>query len=288
MNRFNWTYVDINGSAHNVGVMHGAESGNLLIYCDSNIIHIRFKIFDTTSLSFFIEEELCVLSIEKQGDNFLYGFTIDREADTPLNRRRKLIDKKHFKQTMMVASIFAAFMISFIAGLLIANQDDDLQAIRKTETNAKVFLTNYDGGSKFTYQFVANGKPQKVEKNINVHSLISENGMPIEDGDEFTIRYTTNDPKKNIIDYNKPTPQQIIKYHYRAMAKYQALHPLKSRNYCGCVIDLAYDMKGIDGLASLYFQEADYAENPRHNQNSYQKLIDDPVFKEKLNTKCDF
>ena len=288
MNRFNWTYVDINGSPHNVGVMHGAESGNLLIYCDSNIIHIRFKIFDSTSLSFFIEEELCELSIEKQGDNFLYGFTIDREADTPLNRRRKLIDKKHFKQTMMVASVFVAFMVSFIAGLLIANQDDDLQAIRRTETNAKVFLTNYDGGSKFTYQFVANGKPQKVEKNINVHSLISENGMPIEDGDEFMLRYTTSDPKKNIIDYNKPTPQQIIKYHDRAMAKYQALHPFKSVNYCGCVIDLAYDTKGIDGLASVYFQEADYAKNPRHNKNTYQKLMDDPNFKAMLKTKCDY
>lgn len=287
MNRFNWTYVDINGSAHNVGVMHGAESGNLLIYCDSNIIHIRFKIFDSTSLSFFIEEELCVLSIEKQGDNFLYGFTIDKEADTPLNRRRKLIDKKHFKQTMMVASVFVAFMISFVAGLLISNKQDDLQAMRRTETNAKVFLTNYDGGSKFTYQFVANGKPHKVEKKINTQSLISENGMPIEDGDEFALRYTTNDPKKNILDYNKPTPKQINKYHDRAMAKYQSLHPEKDQAYCGCVIDLAYDLKGIDGLANLYFQQAKLSENPRHNENTYLKLINDPVFKEKLKNKCD-
>jgi len=287
LNRFNWTYVDINGAAHNVGVMHGPESGNLLIYCDSNIIHIRFKIFDTTSLSFFIEEELCVLSIEKQEDNFLYGFTIDRKADTPLNRRRKLIDKKHLKQTMMVASVFVAFMVSFVAGLLVANKQDDLKAMRRTETNAKVFLTNYDGGSKFTYQFVANGKPHKIEKTFNVHSLISENGMPIENGDEFMIRYTNSNPKKHSIDYNKPTPQQITKYHDRALLKYRSLHPEKKAEYCECFIGLAYDLEGIDGLANLYFQETKVSENPRHNQKSYQKLVNDLVFKEKLKTKCD-
>lgn len=289
MNRFNWTYVDNNGIPHNVGVMHGAESGNLLIYCDSNIIHIRFKIFDSTSLTFFIEEELCELSIEKVDDNFLYGFTIDKEADTPLNRRRKTLDRKYFRQTVAAASIFLAFTFSVILGVLVANKNNDTaKALRNSETNAKVFLTSDNGKSAFTYHFVANGKTHKMEKVLeNNDHLISENGMPLEDGDEFTVKYTRSNPARNQIDHNKPSLRQITKYHHRASAQHLKFHPKLTEEFCDCYVKQAYTYGGLNGLANVYFQQTDLENNAKHNRDAYQKMKDDPNFAEKIKTNCD-
>ena len=74
--------------------MHGAESGHLMVYCNTNIVLIDFEILQSKTYSFFIEDELCELSIERKDDQFFYGFEINKKADTPLNRQRRKIEKQ--------------------------------------------------------------------------------------------------------------------------------------------------------------------------------------------------
>ena len=76
MNRFNWTYVADKGVKHHVGLMHGAESGHLLVYCDAKIILIDFEILEDKKYSFFIDEQLCEISIEKIKGQFYYSFEV--------------------------------------------------------------------------------------------------------------------------------------------------------------------------------------------------------------------
>ena len=77
-----------------------------MIYCNSKVVLVDFKVRETKSYSIFIEEELCEIGINRQKDRFVYGFDINKEADTPLNRKRKAIDKKNLKQG-----------VGFLAGL---------------------------------------------------------------------------------------------------------------------------------------------------------------------------
>ena len=92
MSQFNWTYLAPSGKKHHVGLFHGENTGHVMIYCNSKVVLVDFKVRETKSYSIFIEEELCEIGIERKADRFVYGFDINKEADTPLNRKRKAID----------------------------------------------------------------------------------------------------------------------------------------------------------------------------------------------------
>ena len=50
---------------------------------------LDFRVLKSKEYSFFIDDELCELTIEKKGDHFFYSFEFNRKADTPLNRAIK-------------------------------------------------------------------------------------------------------------------------------------------------------------------------------------------------------
>jgi len=100
VNQLSWTYLADNGKQHFVGLAHGAETGHLVVHCNSKVVLIDFKVFDNASYSIFIDEQLCEISIEKQGNEYSYGFEIDNQADTPRNRARKKLEKQHLLQSI--------------------------------------------------------------------------------------------------------------------------------------------------------------------------------------------
>ena len=61
------------------------------------ILIIDFKVRETKSYSFFIDEELCEINITRTNDKFIYTFEINKTVQTPLNAKRKKREKKHEK-----------------------------------------------------------------------------------------------------------------------------------------------------------------------------------------------
>ena len=261
-----------------------------MIYCNSKVVLIDFKVRETKSYSIFIEEELCEIGIERQKDRFVYGFDINKEVDTPLNRVRKATDKKHLKQGVGFLAVLGVLV--FIAVMVLGKLGNGsgkpslaaLLAASGKETNAKVFLSDPD---KATYNFVANGKvySEKTAYELGI-DIILENGMPLEDGDEFLVKYSSQKPEYHKIHFNRPTAKQINIYETRATEKYQELHPNESLEYCDCLTDVAYDLDGINGFAKFYLQDQDYYENPRYNKDSFHRLVRSVPFQKEVEKRC--
>jgi len=159
-----------------------------------------------------------------------------------------------------------------------------LLAASGKETNAKVFLSNQD---EATYNFVANGKvySNKTAYELNLN-IVKENGMPLEDGDEFLVKYSSTKPDLHLIQFNRPTKKQIDIYKNRAVDKYQQLHPDESYEYCNCLAEVAYELDGIGGYANFYFQDKKYAENQHYNKNSFHRLLRSVPFKKEVEKRC--
>jgi len=291
VSQFNWTYLAPSGKKHHVGLFHGDRTGHVLIYCNSKIVLVDFKVRETKSYSIFIEEELCEIGIERQKDRFVYGFDINKEVDTPLNRERKRNNKKHFRQGMAFLGILA-FLITVSVILLSrfgkGQGEPSLTSMLATsglETNAKVFISNTE--EEATYNFIANGKvySDKTPFELDVSTLL-QNGMPLENGDEFTVKYYSIKPELNKILFHKPTTSQIEVYKERALSKYQVLHPNENQAYCECLTDIAYEMEGVNGYAKFYLQDLTFHENRRYNSQTFLRLVRSIDFQKKAEEQC--
>jgi len=295
VNQFNWTYLADNGKKHVVGIYHGAESGHLLVYCDSKIIMIDFEVLESSSYSFFIGDQLCELEIELRDKKFYYGFNINKTADTPLNRIRKKVEKKHLMQSLA----FVGGLIFLVLGLLwgvqklqsgpgedMVNADRLLQQFGE-ETDARVLLTS-EKGHLVSYYFMVDEKVYTVRtKKIVGKDFAPENGgMPIEKGDEFVVRYLPENPDLCEFDYSRPTPNQIRTYQERALEKHLTLNNSLTKGQSACMVELAFELKGIKGLADFYYQDSSPDENLLHNRNSYLKLVRDVPFQQERKKRC--
>jgi hypothetical protein len=290
LNRFNWTYLADQGKKHHVGLMHGAESGHLLVYCDAKIILIDFEILEDKTYSFFIDEQLCEISIEKIDGQFYYSFEINKTADTPRNNLRKKIERRHVLQGLLLLGGILLLTVTFSLIMINRNNDENEMifpsemAQRGKEGKAKILKVS---DSEIKYFYIVNGQSYSAETDFDDKSVvILETGMPLEEGDEFVVKYVSNNPKLNEIDYSRPTKIQIAKYYQRAIKKHLEYNPQKDSIFSACFVDIAYDLKGIQGLADIFFQNASEEENPHNNTNTYKRLVRDIPFQQEMNKRC--
>jgi len=107
LNQQKWTFLDDFGRQHKVGIYHSPSSGNLLIYCNAKIVLIDFLITASKDYSFFIEEELCMIKVEKEEDSsFSYNFSVNKKVDTPLNKLRESREKKYLLYSLIIIFVF--------------------------------------------------------------------------------------------------------------------------------------------------------------------------------------
>jgi len=285
MNRFNWTYVDSRGHQNRIGLMHGAQSGHLLIYCNTKIILIDFKVLQSKTYSVFIEDELCEISIERKENKFYYGFDINKKADTPLNRSRKETDKKHLFQSLLFVGAFfsciALVVYFFFNGVPKKSTPID---INYTDTTfAKIFLIDKD---YIKYSFIAKDQTYSFPQNINQKEIFPLSAFPLQNGDEFQVTYDANNPKRNKLLLENPTNRQLEKYASEAAKIEAATHYTIDVKKANCRIEIAYELEGIKGLAKFYNQNKSSQENPLFNELTYKKLTRDIPFQQKAEENC--
>ena len=100
MNQYTWTYIGDAAYSETVGLYHSSKSGHLLIYVGKKIVVIDFKVLDSKTYSFFINDDLCELRLERKDLKMYYHFEINKEADTPRNQARKKVEQKYFRQAL--------------------------------------------------------------------------------------------------------------------------------------------------------------------------------------------
>ncbi|MCB0596441.1 MAG: hypothetical protein H6557_23785 [Lewinellaceae bacterium] len=294
MAQLNWTYVSDTGRKFNVGIYHGSKTGHLVVYCNLRVVMIDFNVLDTKTYPLFLDDELCELTIEKKNNQFRYGFDINRKADTPRNRQRKVVEKKHWRQTLLffgamgvIVALFAAFFLRFDAKQKSA-QREELLADFGRETIAHIDrLQPTEEGTLIRFSFVADGKIQVAElPHPSDTPIILAYGMPLEEADEFRLRFVTNRPGIWDLRLDKPSEQQVERYSLLAQERHAELHPELSRRHIQCLAGLAYDIKGVGGLADFYFQDASPERNAVANELTYKRLVRGVPFQQRAEGEC--
>ena len=118
MAQMNWVYLDNRGGRHRVGLYHGDQSGHVMLHCNMRVVQIDFSVKETKMYSFFIEDELCEVTLEVQPDGrFGYDFQVNKNVDTPRNRERKADNRRDNRQVAWFVAGFVALLAVVFFGL---------------------------------------------------------------------------------------------------------------------------------------------------------------------------
>lgn len=254
-----------------------------MVYLNTKVIIIDFQVLETKSYSFFIEEELCEIEVERKDDRFAYGFKINREVDTPLNRQRKAQEKADYRKGYWLAAGF--FGIILIGGLIFASayrQKKKRLAESLTMTSRPVavqVVQQRQDSVDLSFQLEFQGSKRDFLRSLPNEAINTP--FPLEAGDEFTLRFSLHNPSLHRLDFESITYTQLSRYRDRTIATHQRLHPELTQAQVSCQVDIAFQLYGIDGLANFYFQDQTVDNSSTYNQQTFQKLIRDLPYLEK-------
>ncbi len=306
MAQVSWIYLDDFGGRHRVGLYHGDKSGHLLLYCDARIVQIDFSVKESRTYSFFIEDELCEVSVQRESQGFSYAFHINKRVNTPRNRRRRAEERRNW---WLVFGVLGALVGVASAAVFFLMRWDALQR-EKTWANAFVFSLSAaeerrleaEGRTSVARLFIAHEGQQRwvyygflTEENRQMTGqfrvpdtglIVLPNGFPLRDRDAFAVKYLPANPNIHRVFFESPTPETISNYFDLAARAQQAAHPDNSagRNYC--IASLALREKGWPSLANFIFQNTPADQNPHHNRDSYLRLIREPALSQKIRQEC--
>ena len=185
----NWVYIEDKGVTHSIYLFHGERDGHVLCTCNNRILFIDFGIKESKNYTFFINQAMCEVQIKRKGSVFTYGFVIDDKADTPLNRYKKKVGKKHLFQSIAFFTIIIILSIAFSEGMkslkdrMAKEKYTKYINVEKTKSTAYVYkVSPEDQTIEYTYMYngeLYNGSTQSQTLNGD-HQLMIEEGMTLE------------------------------------------------------------------------------------------------------------
>lgn len=278
MSQHAWAYLSPGGQQYIVGLYHGPDSGNLVVYCNNEVVAIDFQVKDQARYSFFIEEDLCEVRIEKKGDHFQYFFESNLEVDTPLNRKRQQAARrdKRFLIFILIASVvLAAVLVSFTMYTLGKAREKARIELAEdrygVETEAIILSDkNKNGKHHITFSYQTHNQQRRGKIEIAPESFFP-NGMPIESGDVFTAFYHVLRPEVHRVDFSKPTIEQQKRYRERARNQHLQLHRGISPAETDSLLDIAFKKFGAEAWPIFYWQNAEPEENPEYNRVRFEE-----------------
>lgn len=116
MAQSNWTYHGASGRSYHVGLYHGDDSGHVIIYCNNNILTIDFEVNEDKSYSFYLEHDLCELSLTETDNGYEYDFNI-AEAAPPIETSSSEIAPLDYVFLGLVGLLFFSIIFSFAAAI---------------------------------------------------------------------------------------------------------------------------------------------------------------------------
>lgn len=260
-----------------------------MIHCNAKVIIIDFNVLESKTYSFFINQELCEIELERKGDTFYYHFHVNHTADTPLNRVRKARERKFWRQALL---FIAALALCLTALLLIINRltrPEDLPTIQERlakeglSTESLVFPDLESQTLK--YLFILNGRAYEGEMSME-QGFFNAFGLPIAEKDELMVRYIPNNPGINRLQLDQASPQQLRKYVDRTIAEHLEANPNLNAQEATCEVVTAARLFGNKALGDFYFQGARPSENEANNERTFRFLQQDEAYRKALKENC--
>ncbi len=308
MAQVNWVYLDDQGGRHRVGLYHGDRSGHLMIHANMRVVQIDFSVLDTKTYSFFIEDELCEVIVEKmKNGHFGYEFRVNKTVDTPRNRIRKVDNKRNNRQlAWFVTGVVAVIAILFF-GLKQYGKYEDERRMAKTsiahnlnKLNLELLAAegrpatgilhveeiNNKRVGVYTFKIADSSEIRGVFPVADTGLIMLQNGFPLRAGDAFEAKYLPSDPQVHRIEMFRPTRSTINRYISAALAVEMRTHPELSKEKNLCKVLTIAEAQGWMSLANFIFQENSPAQDARRNQESYLRMLRDPEVLKALEQRC--
>jgi hypothetical protein len=299
-----WNIIDTRGRGHQVGLYHGDGSGHVVVYCDRRIIQIDFSVLESRSYSFFIEDELYELTLDKQPNGqFVYQCKVNEEADTPRNQAIKAEQKQDRRYMRWVlASMFvlltAFFCFSYWARyhrapvrtferVWTGSQASPItiEQLRKSGKTTTATLTwdSLEQPYRLICQFEPEGRSTPlrfVSDAPNPSALVAPTGFELLHKDAFRVYYNPDKPEQYFIDFEVPDTTTIESYMLRAIAAEMASHPAEPLQSHHCKVQVIVEKYGWKALPAVISQHIDTY------KQRYLQMITDPATKTAIDIRC--
>ena len=308
MAQVNWIYLDDCGGRHSVGVYHGDRSGHLMIHCNRRVVQIDFSVRSPKTYSFFIEDEFCEVIIDKMPNGrFGYEFRVNKTIDTPRNRIRRIDNQRNNKKLAALIIGVVLFLTLVFFSLKWYGLQQEAKSNAKTSILHNVSKANIKqlaatGRSStsvlhleeinakrvgvYTFKLADSSEVRGVFDVSDNGQVLLPNGFPLQAGDAFETIYLPADPQVHRIELYRPTHATISRYIQTAFVTEHRLHPNESKEKCLCRVLTIAESQNWRALADIIFQESSPELNPRHNQDSYLRLIRNPELLQKMEQGC--
>lgn len=286
MNQYQWTFLDNKQQRHTLGIAHGPESGHMVVHCDHRVVLIEFEVLEPRTFSFFVEDELCKLSIEGNAEKgFEYDFHIDTEVDTEVNRTRNAIQVRTKRMSMLQAIGAIAFGLLFVGSIgywghtVTLDQLPDKLLGSGLRAQAKLV----DGGD---IEFIGGtsiirGQPIGFDE-----SRLTQ--LPLKQGDAVPVLFSEDEPSRFVIDWRsalRPLKHDTLRRGPIASAVLRTLAvELPSRaGKPACALRAADRIGGIHGQIS--FLDAYLAKEPEALAK-WEARLGEPAYASRLRQVC--
>ncbi|MBK7410284.1 MAG: hypothetical protein IPL49_07555 [Saprospirales bacterium] len=289
MSQYTWTYVGGGGKNFRVTLFHGKNTGHVLLLLNTQVLQIDFNVRESKTYSFFIEDEFCEVHLELRGEEMYYFFEINKTVNTPRNKARKQLERKHLGQALAFFGVL--ILVATVAAFGLRTYNKKLEMTRLNEkiySDSTVGWVQIDSLHPETvrYQYVAGNSPftsSFFEDPARGNTLPV---FPLQSGDEFAVRYNPRRPDLSRIYFSQPTAAQTLKYLERSLSRHLQYNPATHPSMARCTLELALEIHGLEGLADVYFQQESAASSPAHNRDSYYRLVRDPAFQQAISDRC--
>lgn len=292
-----------------MGLYHGDRTGHVMVHCNMRVVQIDFSVKDSKMYSFFIEDELCELILDKKDGVFGYEFRVNKKVDTPRNRIRRVKEGQTRKYMALLAGGVVLVLAIAFFGLRWFGQVQEAKRMASTSIVSKYSKANMkllasEGKRTVARLHLAQGeKPgeQKITYTLlavdslmeqgdfaveNMNPILLPNGFPFSENDEFDAIYLPTDPQVHRVDFFQPTRSTTTTYLRLATQSEQKNNPAVSPEKNICRVLTTAEKMGWTSLANFIFQDKTKAENARYNQDSYARLLRDPDLVKAIQRGC--
>lgn len=310
MAQINWVFLDDFGGRHRVGLYHGDRSGHVMLHCNLKVVQIDFSVKDTKMYSFFIEDELCEVILEKLKDgSFGYEFRVNKKVDTPRNRIRRVQEGQTRKYMALIVGGLVLILGGLFFGLKWYGHHQELKRMALTSVVSNYSKDNMRrlvSEGKRTVARLHRSQNSQTDEQIISYSLLAldslmehgdfqvakkdplmlPSGFPFTEGDEFEAIYLPADPSVHRVDFFQPTRATTTRYIQIATDKEKSSHPATGPERSVCRVLTAAEIIGWPVLAHFIYQDKTPEENKRFNQATYNRLWDDPDLQKAVLQNC--
>ena len=286
MNQYQWTFLDNERRRHNVGIAHSPKSGHLVVYCDARVVLIEFRVLAARTFPFFIEEELCKLSVEgSAAEGFTYDFHIDTEVDTEVNRLRHEARRRRRRSTWIRASALALLGVLFVSSIAYWGHRTSLRelplVLRGEGIRAEANVTG-DG----ELEFVAGSRIVRGRPIGGDEARLAP--LPLARGQTVPVLYGEADPSYFVVDWRRALEPLSddgagLTDLTRAVATQLGADLPVRAGEAACALQVANRLGGLSGRLSLI--DAYVAGDPE-DLARWRDRFAEPAYRNRLRQVC--